>query len=392
MKLRLLRHLPSAMAFAWMGGIESVERAVVSMGGGVPAYAAIWFGCMMVITFHELAHWSVARRCGMQTPVFSVGFGSLKYSFVLGTWKETQWRIGWFPFGGFVSIPELADESITFGEFEGLKVFPLWQRALVALAGPAANVISAFILLFGLYAYYGQPLKELRSVVDELSDVPSIARNSGIMINDRIVSVGGTSVTDPLALRSVMERYKGAPVTIMLDRGGISVPALVIPDSDGHIGMRTSPIIERVFYRRPLGETLSLAWEKTEETFFKTFEGLGMAFHLVKKPDSLKASDIEVRGIIYMAQQGAAAYESGMFNYGWSLFVISMGLGLINLAPVPVLDGGHLIFYLLEAVRGKPLAAPKRILAQKIGAGLMVCFMLYGFCNDIKHIVMNLIG
>jgi regulator of sigma E protease len=392
MKYRLITLPPTALAYAWLGGVESIERLITAMGGRAPGYLAFWLGLMMVVIIHEFGHWCVARFFGMKTPVFSIGWGPREYSWVLGTWKETEWRIGWIPFGGFVSIPELADESITFGEFEGLKVFPVWKRMIVAFAGPLANFISAGIVVFGIYTAYGQPLRELRPLVDELMPSPTIARDSGMMVNDRIMSIGGIKVITPQDFSLGLQSNKSKPIAVMIDRGGVRFPVFLTPDSEGRIGVSLTPVIERVYYKKPLGETLYLAWEKTKETILKSAEGIGMMFHIVQKPSFIKDSDLEVRGLIYMVQTGAEAYQSGAFNFFWNIVLLSVGLGILNLAPVPVLDGGNIVFYVIEGLRGKSISAKKRILMQQIGMVLLLCLMIYGFFNDIKHLVLNLIA
>lgn len=392
MKYRLFTYPPPLLAFVYLGGIQSLEHAIAAMGGGAPAYLAMWLALMIVVTIHEFGHWCLARLFGMQTPVFSIGWGSREQSWVLGTWMHTEWRIGCIPFGGFVSIPELADESITFGEFEGLKVFPIWKRMVVAFAGPAFNFISAGILLFSIYASYGQPMRELRPLIDELMVSPTIARDSGMMVNDRIVSIQGTKVAAPKDFVAALNSFKSTPVTVLVDRDGVKFPVFLTPDAEGRIGVSLMPVVERVYYKRSLGETIDIAWQKTKETVVKSALGLGMMLHVVERPAFIKESDVEVRGLIYMVQSGAEAYESGSFNFFWHIVLLSVGLGLLNLAPVPGLDGGHLTFYLIEALRGKPIPAEPRIRMQKIGMGLLLSLMFYGLFNDIKHLVLSHFG
>ncbi len=390
MKLRLYTYPPPVLAFAWLGGFESLERTFVTLGGGAPAVIVMWLGIMAMITVHEFGHWTCARLFGMLTPVFSIGFGSREHSWPIGYWANTEWRIGWIPFGGFVSLPELADESVTAGKFENLRVFPAWQRIIVLFAGPAFNIISAAIMVFGIYAYDGQPMRELRTDVVELSTSITIARDAGVQVEDRIVSVGGEKVSSPNDYARFIIPYKSKPVPLVLDRGGVSVPIFVTPDGDGRIGIGLIPIVERVFYKKPLGETIYLALVKTKETFFGTVEGLGIITHILHRPASLSGKDPELRGLIYMVQVGAEAYQSGMFNFIWNMVLVSMGIAVLNLMPIPGLDGGHITFCVIEALRGMPLAESTNMRARLIGMSLVLCLIGYGLFNDFKHIVMNL--
>jgi regulator of sigma E protease len=147
-----------ALALSFTGGTQAIKSALTTMGGGLPSILAMVLGLCLLITIHEFGHWLVARIFGFKTPVFSIGFGKREWSWVLGTFWETEWRIAPILAGGYVSIPELGDETATKEDLEkaqsSTRRFPVWQRICVAAAGVTFNVISAVIMLFALFSIY----------------------------------------------------------------------------------------------------------------------------------------------------------------------------------------------------------------------------------------------
>jgi len=350
-----------------------------------------------LITIHEAGHWIVARLLGFQTPVFSIGFGPRKWSIVLGRFWQTEFRLSPILAGGYVSLPEMQDETTAKEllkqqgvDAKELRVFPVWKRISVALAGVTFNFIGAVAMLFLLFACMGEPSTKIDStVVKGLATNLTIARDAGIQPGDTFVSVGGKSVVSPDDLSSAFAASKSQPVSVVVKRGGKNVIVNLTPNQDGHIGVALDINGTQVYNHVPVTKAAYDAGRITTSALGQTVKGLGMMVGIVPRPAAIPASDMQVRGIVGIVQMGATAYGQGVFNFVWFLVIISVNLIVMNLLPLPVLDGGHVVFFLWEKVSGKPVNAEIKGRLYSIFFFLLMALFLLGFFNDISHILLG---
>ena len=354
-------------------------------------------GLTFLITIHEMGHWVVARLLGFQTPVFSIGFGPRKWSIVLGKFWNTEFRLAPILAGGYVSIPEMQDETTAKEllkqqgvEAGNLRFFPVWKRIAVAVAGVTFNFLGAIAMLFLLFACLGEPSTKVTStVVTSLTPQVTIAQNAGIKAGDIFVSVDGKSVVSPEDLNKALAASKGHPVAVAVKRGNDVVVVNVTPNQDGHIGVGIDVNGDQIYKPVPLTKAASDAGRISTYMLTQTVKGVGMMVGLVPRPPAVPSSAMEVRGIVGIVQMGAAAYGQGVFNFVWFLVVISMNLIVMNMLPLPVLDGGHVVFFLVEKITGKPVDARVKGKLFSIFVFLLAALFLLGFFNDIKHIVLG---
>jgi regulator of sigma E protease len=377
------------------GGGNDLLSSVISSGmSSVPGIITMVLGLCLLITIHELGHWLVARLFGFQTPVFSIGFGKREWSLVLGTFWETEFRIAPILAGGYVSIPELLDET-SLNEIakqngeapKTYRTFPVWQRIAVAVAGVTFNVISALMMVFALFAIWGQPDYKVNSTyIRDLSPTVTVATGAGLKPQDQFVSVGGARIVSPDDLSKALKSNKGQPVEVVVKRGNGEVNVTLTPTADGTIGIVLGANGERVYKPLGVGEAAAKSVTVTSDTLVMTVKGIGMMVGLVPKPANISDKDMEVRGIVGIVQMGAGALDTGVFDFVWFLVVISLNLAVMNILPIPMLDGGHIVFFLWEGITGKPVNATAKARLSNIFVFLLLSLFLLGLFNDLRHI------
>lgn len=391
---RLLTFPLFLAAFAFTGGGSMMSDLMAGLGG-LPSIIIMILGLCLLITIHELGHWLVARLCGMQTPVFSIGFGKREWSWVIGKFWETEFRVAPILAGGYVSIPELLDES-TLNEVakqggevpKNFRVFPVWQRIAVAAAGVVFNLVSAVLMLFALFAFQGQPdYKVHHTFIKDLSAQVTTARDAGLQPQDQFVSVDGRKIVAPDDLSRALKDNKGKPVTVVVKRTGGEFTTTVTPNGDGVIGISLGVNAERYYKEMSVSEAAAQSVTVTGRMLDMTVKGFGMMFGLVEKPANISDADMEVRGIVGIVQMGAGALGSGVFDFVWFLVVISINLAVMNILPIPMLDGGHIVFFLIEGITGKPVNAKTKAVLSNLFFVLLIGLFALGLFNDMKHIV-----
>ena len=350
-----------------------------------------------IIFFHELGHFLVGRACGVRIDTFSIGFGP-----ALASWRDrlgTQWKIAAVPLGGYVkffgddnaaSAPD-RERLSHLSAAERLVAFPLkplWQRALIVVAGPFANfvlaivIMAAFLMAFG--AYVAAPL--VGGVVPG-----SAAAQAGFRAGDTVLSVNGSSIQTFDEIRSFVLDQPGEPMNVRLRRGGqiiaISVTPRVtwenLPGGRQRVGVLgiTAPTSLKDWKHVTYGP-IAAAVEACNETWgivATTFEHLGRMLTGAKKANELSG----IIGIAKLSGDVAAISYLSLFRLA---ALISISIGLVNLFPIPILDGGHLLYYGFEAVLGRPLGAKAQDLGFRLGLAVMVCLMLLAAWNDLVRL------
>ncbi|MGH2340054.1 RIP metalloprotease RseP [Segnochrobactraceae bacterium EtOH-i3] len=378
---------------------------ISGLGSGVIGYIIPFlFVLTVVVFFHELGHFLVARWCGVRISAFSVGFGPE----LIGRYDRhgTRWKLCAIPLGGYVkfagdenaaSVPDReALEAVPESERAGLFAFkPVWQRAAVVAAGPFANFILSISIFALIFMLVGKPITEAR--VDKV-DPAGAAAAAGIRPGDRIVSVGGSAIDSFGDLQRIVSASAGVPLTIGLDRGGTPMTLSVTPapreitdrfgnvQKVGLLGIERSiePGDVRTRHYGPL-EAIGAGAAETWFIIARTGDYLAGVVTGRESPDQLG-------GPIRVAQVSGQVATLGVLALINLVAVLSVSIGLLNLLPVPMLDGGHLAFYAAEAVRGRPLSARAQDIGFRIGLAFVLFLMVFATWNDLTQILFRKAG
>jgi regulator of sigma E protease len=357
------------------------------------------FVLTIVVFFHELGHFLVARWTGVKVLTFSLGFGPELVGF--NDRHGTRWKISAVPLGGYVkffgddseastpSTETLANmtEEERAGSFHHKKVAP---RAAIVAAGPIANFLLAIVIFAGMFMYFGKPNTVAR--VDVIQP-DSAAAAAGFQVGDIVTSIDGHAIESFADMQQIVSTNAGSQLVFGLKRNGsevslVATPALKVQkDAFGNshkIGMlgiqyNSGPNDPKSLSPVGFWESLKLGAERVWFIVATTLKFLGSLFMGRGGAD-------ELGGPLRIAQlSGQAASLGFQFLLGLCA-TISVSIGLLNLFPVPLLDGGHLLFYAVEAVRGRPLSERAQEMGFRIGLGLVLMLMVFATYNDILHL------
>ncbi len=351
-----------------------------------------------VVFFHELGHFLVARWCGVKIKAFSIGFGPELVGF--NDRHGTRWKISAIPLGGYVKFLGDEDAASTpdratldaLSEDERRDTFfgkPLWQRAAIVAAGPFANFLLAIAIFAVIFTIYGREVTTAR--VDQV--VPgSAAEKAGFKSGDLILTIDGSKIETFNDLQRIVSTSADLPLTVVVDRSGQKVTLAATPERRevtdrfgnvhriGQLGLSrdaTGANVTTERYAFP-----EAVWMGARETWFvidRTFAYIGGLF-------AGRESTDELGGPIRVAQVSGQVATLGFAALVNLAAVLSVSIGLLNLFPVPMLDGGHLLFYAIEAIRGRPLSARAQDISFRIGLAAVVMLMLFTTWNDIIHL------
>jgi regulator of sigma E protease len=375
--------------------MEALVSQIFSVGFGIIVPFIIVL--TIVVFFHELGHFYVARRCGVAVEVFSVGFGR-----PLASWYDkhgTQWKIGWMPLGGYVKF--LGDENAASApDTEALSKMdaktrkntlfdkPLGQRAAVVAAGPMANFLLAIIIFAGLYAVLGQRVTdpEVGEVVAE-----SAAERAGFQPGDLITAIDDTKVQTFAEVRRIVTVNADTELMFEIQRDGNTLLLPATPDwyletdrfgNEFRIGrLGVSVGLDDANARHVRYNPATAVWMGVKESYFiidQTFTVLGRIITGRESAESLG-------GPIRIAQLSGQAASLGLVALINLTAVLSVSIGLVNLFPIPMLDGGHLMFYAYEAVAGKPMPEKVQEVGMRIGLSLVLALFIFVTWNDITR-------
>lgn len=361
----------------------------------------------VLVFVHEMGHYLAARKCGIRVEVFSVGFGRELFG-----WTDkvgTRWKLSAIPFGGYVKMfgemqnhrgapsdnenddpgaTASADESgIAAGAPDAFDSKSLGQRAFVVFAGPLANFLFAITILAGMFMTVGQPFtpSDIGKVLPN-----SAAERAGFQPGDVIIGIDGTRVERfEQVIRSVQLR-PGETLIFQVQRDGREISVTAVPDvldqkdrfgNQQRIGLLG---ISRVGTDMKLiqHDPFTAVWRATDETYVLTgsiFSALGQ---IIRGARSTK----ELGGPIRIAEMSGNVWQAGLISVLMFATVLSINLGLINLFPVPMLDGGHLLFYAIEALRGKPLGLRAQEYGLRIGITMVLALMVFATWNDLVQL------
>ena len=369
-----------------------------------------------MIIVHEFGHWIVARKLGFQTPVFGFGlpFGS---HIKLGKWKDTEFRFHWFVLGGYVAIPELGDESNEellkeIPDLKPMQVFPIWKRTLVASAGVFFNLLFAYLMCLIMVATIGPPSTKEAVMITNLLDSSSkqikeqnlqpnpIAKDAGLRAGDIILKINHIQMKNPAQVVQMVKANAKKELTFKIKRKIVvdskqKVQILyitVVPNKDGRIGVG-------------LGLARNGEYDKASKNPFQWFVQAGiilaewtitMLFGLwlmianllgMSPAGAPRISSDDLHGIIAIVSIFAQAITIDFREvFRWTA-LINVNLAIINLLPIPALDGGHLLFMFIEKIRGKKLAESVQQRAIQTGFVLLIILMFFVLFNDIRGLV-----
>ncbi|WP_203309898.1 RIP metalloprotease RseP [Sphingomonas beigongshangi] len=354
--------------------------------------AVVAFLCAIgpLVFIHEMGHYLAGRWCGVQAEAFSIGFGREVAGFT--DRRGTRWKFGWLPLGGYVrfagdmnpaSQPDAAWLSLPAAErMRTFQAKPLWQRAIIVGAGPAVNLILAVLILAGFA--YGYGVDKTPPVVGSVV-AGGPAAKAGLAEGDRIVAVDGRGVDTFSDLARFALIRPAQTVTMTIDRGGrqIETPLTIgtVHQRDrfgneyriGRIGIASgAPVLAPV----SLVEAPFAGAHMTVDIIGGTLETLGQII-------SGRRSIDELGGPIRIAKISGEQMALGLPAFVWLVAMLSINLGFINLLPVPMLDGGHLFFYAIEAVRRRPLEPRVQEWAFRGGLAMVLALMLVVTFNDL---------
>ncbi len=341
----------------------------------------------VIVFFHELGHYSVARRNGVRVEVFSIGFGRE----IVG-WTDragTRWRIALVPLGGYVKMfgqasresgCPLTDEESRIS-FDSKTV---GQRFAIVLAGPLANFVLSILLFAGLFTLVGQnqTLPQASEIIDG-----GAAERGGMRPGDLILAIDGRAIDDFQDLQFIVSTSPGVPLAFTILRDGETNELVIAPDTvleddgfgnqrqSGRLGIALtagSIVVERL-------APLDALWEGVRETWVwitRIFDFVGKIFEGTQ-------SSRDLAGPLGIAQVSSGFAELGVASLVLFMAILSVNLGLINLFPLPLLDGGHLMFYTVEIIRGRPLGARAQDLCQMVGLALVGTLFVFVTFNDL---------
>lgn len=356
------------------------------------------FVLTVVVFVHELGHFLVGRWCGVGVTAFSIGFGPE----IVG-WNDrrgTRWKISAIPLGGYVkfvgdvngaSVPDQAAMA-RMSAAERAVSFPhqsVAKRAAIVAAGPVANFLLAIAIFAGITYVNGRQILIPRV---EAVQPGSAAERAGFQPQDLILSVNGSPVSSFLDMQRIVSASPEEPLTVVVERGGQQVALQATPDLKetqtpfgkqriGLLGLQASrdPADLRTVTYGPV-EAVRLGVSETWYVIERTFGYIGKLVVGRESADQLS-------GPLRIAQvSGQVASMGGLGALMSLVAVLSVSIGLINLFPIPLLDGGHLLFYGVEAARGRPLSDRAQEIGFRIGLAIVVMLMLFATWNDIIHL------
>lgn len=344
----------------------------------------------VLIFIHELGHYLVARIGGVGVVKFSLGFGPKIFGKKIG---QTEYVLSWIPLGGFVKLlGESAEESLSpDDEKRSFLKQPTWKKLLIVVAGPAFNFLLALVI-FSIIFMYGVP-----NLTTEIGEVQkgSAAYNAGLINGDKIISIDGKTIKYWEELRPIIAAGKGKETEIIVERQTETKSYLVKPmaaKSKNVFGEEVSTYLIGV---SPSGKSVierKNPWDAAIAAGEKTWEISKLTVLAVVKMVEGSISPRTLGGPIFIAQVAGAQVKEGIIPFVLFMALLSINLGVINLFPIPVLDGGHIAFYAIEMVIRREINIRVKEIAQQIGFAILLMLMIFVVIIDIERMNLPIIN
>ena len=333
-----------------------------------------------LIAVHEFGHFIVAKKSGVLVERFSIGFGPPIWR---KKWGDTEYRLSVIPLGGYVKMyGEDLEAEIKQGEREGsFQHQSVWRRISIVAAGPAFNIFFA-IALIAFVQVVGYPVEQSVYIGRILEG--SAAAEAGLQADDKVISLNGQVIKRIEEIRQQIVASRGSTLAMQIIRDGREeslriTPRRVQDAEEWRIGVELRPddfVLQRADPISALVRGCVWTWRITQ----LTFTGFGQIIS-----GALPVSE-SLAGPLGIAQEINRQADNGWRNVVFLTAAISVSLAILNLLPIPVLDGGHLLFFVIEIVQGGPLSPRKREIAHQVGLVILVCLMLFAFYNDIMRL------
>ena len=355
------------------------------------------FVLTIVVFFHELGHFLVARWCGVGIKAFSIGFGPEIAGFT--DRHGTRWKLSWIPLGGYVKFID-DDNAASAGHkpleelspderAQSFQAKPLAARAAVVAAGPIANFVLAILIFTAIFSVFGERITAAK--VDTVNP-GSAAERAGFLPGDRVISIDEKAIESFGEMQRIVGMSPDQPLHFVVDRGGKMVDITATPERKeitdhfgntirlGLLGIQRNAAPDDWTLKRhdPL-TALGMAFK---ESYFVVSRSLGYLYDVVR---GREAAD-QLGGPIRIAQVSGQVASAGFVALLNLAAIVSVSIGLLNLFPIPMLDGGHLLFYSIEAIRGRPLSETTQEIGFRIGLAFVLMLMIFATWNDLIHL------
>ena len=363
-----------------------------------PVVAAIGPYLLMVVIVvfvHELGHFVIGRAVGAKVDVFSIGIGPEVVG--MTTASGIRWRLSVLPLGGYVRFAGDADAigrpaldpAIVEAVFRGsgmLLAKSKWQRACVMLAGPAANVLFSVVVSFGIFLAYGRhDLQPIVSAITENS--PAVA--SGLMAGDHILSVDGDEISTLREFRDALHLSSGRPVLLVISRNGRAMQGTITPQlirAETLLGSQSRYVIGIQVLQTPENQVIQSfgVASALREGFAETIRMARLTISSINNVLFGRMAMDDLAGpvkVAYLSQ--VVVHIGGLQGFMRLLAIISVSLAVINLMPIPTLDGGHVLIIVIEALIGRPMSLAALDVFYRVGMGLILCLVVIATANDI---------
>lgn len=364
----------------------------VPYGQGELLWAVLMFivALSALVFFHELGHYAAARSIGARVEAFSIGFGPKIFG-----WKDkhgTEWKVSAVPLGGYVSIFGFAeDPDVKYSKKDKEEAFfnkNVWGRMWVVFAGPLANFVLAWVILSSLFVSGEQSI--LPKVGGLMDGMP--AQQAGVQKGDLILSINDKKVQSWMRLTQLVREEAGNMLNLEVERDGAIIPIQIVPElRDGKDGLGVAKKVGMIgvsasnettlIQHNPL-DAVVLAAQRTYLYSSLTVQAVANIFTQKMSADALG-------GPLMIGELAGKTAQYGWYPFFMFVMSISISLGLINLVPIPMLDGGHLLFYLIEAAKGSPVNEVVQEWSYRFGMLMLGALMIFVFYNDISRLITN---
>lgn len=349
----------------------------------------------VLVFVHELGHFLFAKLFGVRVLKFSLGFGN---KLIGKKWGDTEYLISAFPLGGYVKM---------FGEHQGEDEIdaaekprsfshkPVWQRFGIVAGGPVFNLFFALVLFFAMFVFAGLPEPVDTTKIGEVAE-NSAAKQAGIKVDDTILAINGKETTSWLHVSEFIKDSGGKEIELLVERTGEQITIKAIPAMEKIRNLFGEEVGER--YMLGITRSEGIVYQKTtifgaaEAACIQTWNLIYLTFMGIVKIFERVIPASELGGPIRIAELAGQQMEAGWMNLLYFMGLLSINLGILNLLPIPVLDGGHLVFLTIEGIRRRPLSDRAMEMSQKVGIFLLASLMVFVFYNDILRIVQRWMG
>ncbi|HXW68576.1 MAG TPA: RIP metalloprotease RseP [Dissulfurispiraceae bacterium] len=349
--------------------------------------AILLFGFLIFV--HEMGHFLLAKLSGVKVLRFSLGFGPTVFGKQLG---ETEYVISAVPLGGYVKmlgqedIGEVADDGEAAEKERSFRYKPAYKRVLIILAGPLFNLLTAAVIFFFVFLA-GVPILS-PTIGEVMPDTP--AAKALLQKGDKIVAINGSPVKEWAEMTDIIQGSPGKPLALTVRRKNALLPISITPESKKVKDMFGEERKVGLIGVKPSGETFTVKETipgAVKNAFIKTWDiSYVTVVSIIKLIQRIVPADT-IGGPILIFQLAEKQAAAGYLSFFFFAAVISINLGILNLLPIPVLDGGHILFVGLEAIRKKPISEQTLLIAQRIGLALLLMLMIFAMYNDIFRII-----